>query len=93
MAEQLSILKFENADEAVMFAKEIQVKNDAWKDIYEANEGDEEWVCVLGACDICSRKNMFFAPAEIYSDGISGVECRECGNMSVYPKEGSWENE
>ena len=87
------IIEFENADEAVAFAKDIQVKNYAWKEIYEENEDNEAWICVLAVCDICKRQSVFFAPAEIYEDGISGVECSGCRNMSVYPKEGSFEDE
>ena len=55
--------------------------------MYATNEGEEAWVCVLGICDICKRKSTFFAPAAIYEDGISGVECFGCGNMGVYPTE------
>lgn len=88
------ILWFENADEAVAFAKDIDAKDYEWKEIYEDNKGDEAWIYVLAVCDICRRKSSFFAPAEIYKDDeITAVECKECRNMSVYPKEGSWDDE
>ena len=88
------ILWFENADEAVTFAKELEVKNILCieGDIYEENKGNEAWICVLAICDICKRQSIFFASTEIYENGISGIECRECGNMSVFPKEGSFED-
>lgn len=92
MPKELCIVRFNNADEAVAFAKDLEVKNEAWKDIYEANVGEEAWICVLAVCDICKRQSVFFAPAEIYEDGISGCECGKCGNKSVYPKEGSFED-
>ena len=87
------ILWFENADEAIAFAKDTFPESIAYKSILEENEDDEAWICVLGFCDICSHKSIFFAPAEIYDKEISGTECSRCGNMSVYPQEGSFENE
>jgi hypothetical protein len=87
------ILWFENANAAVAFAKYLEIKNYAWREILEDNIGDEAWIFVSGVCDICNRKNLFFAPAEIYEPEITGCECPACGNMSLYPKEGNWENE
>lgn len=87
------ILWFENADEAVAFAKDIEIVNCAWEEIYKENRGDEAWIYVLAICDICKERTAFFVPAEIYEDGISAIECFECGNMSVYPEEGNWNDE
>ena len=87
------ILRFNNVEEAICFVKEIRPDSTAWKEMLLENEGEETWICVLAICDICMRHSMFFAPSCIYDGGIAGVECSECGNMSVYPKEGSFEDE
>lgn len=87
MSEKLYIVDFETVESAIDFAKELNPKSTAWELVYEENEGDEPWICVLGKCDICGYTIIFFAPAIIYEDGISGVECSECGNMSIYPTE------
>lgn len=92
MGEKLYILEFNTVDEAVNFAKETFPKSIVYETMHEENKCNEAWICVLAVCDICKYKSVFFAPAEIYEDGISGVECSECGNMSVYPKEGSFED-
>lgn len=92
MPEQLCILEFDTVDEAVSFAKEIDPESNFYEDLYSIAP-NETWLFVLAVCDICKRNSIFFAPAEIYEDGISAVECKECGNMSVYPKEGSFEDE
>jgi len=87
------IFKFDNVNKVVEFCKETFPDSTAYIEILEENEGNEAWICVLGICDICNHKNCFFAPACIYESEIVGVECGECGNMSVYPQEGSFENE
>lgn len=90
--EELFILRFENVEEAIKFAKEIQPRTLVWKDIRFENKDNEPWICVLAICDICNHKSIFFAPAEIYNEEIIGSECSECGNKSVYPEEGSFED-
>lgn len=93
MSEKLCILNFNTVEEAVEFAKEINPESTAYETMLDENRGDEDWLCVLAVCDICNRQSIFFASAEIYEDEITAVECKECGNMSVYPKEGNFEDE
>lgn len=92
MPEKLYIIDFETVETAVDFAKENWPESMAWEEMYAENEGNEAWVCVIGVCDICKWKNVFFAPACIYDSGVSGVECPECENMSVYPVEEEIDN-
>lgn len=86
------ILKFENVDEAVCFAHEMWPDSMAYELMYEDNQDEEAWICVLAICDVCKRESIFFAPAEVYDDSIIGCECSDCGNKSVYPQEGSFED-
>ena len=81
------ILKFENVDEAVCFAHEMWPDSTAYELMYEENQEDEAWICVLAICDICKQKSTFFASAKIYDDEVIGCECSNCGNKSVYPQE------
>lgn len=92
MAEQLLILEFNSVEEAIEFAKEINPESIIYKTMLDEDDV-EDWIFVLAVCDICGAKDCFFAPAGIYDDGITGCECFNCGNMSIYPKEGSWEDE
>lgn len=81
------IINLRDVDDAKDLALQINPNSIAYKEMYKINEGNEPWICVLGRCDICSYKEIFFAPAIIYQDDIAGVECGDCGNMSVYPQE------
>jgi len=89
---KLYILKFDGIEDAVDFAKETFPESKVYETMYDENENNEAWICVLAICDICNHNSIFFAPAEIYNEEIIGVECSNCGNMSVYPKEGSFED-
>ena len=92
MPEELLILKFDTVQEAVEFAKEIDPKSIAYEVMFDIDQDNEVWLLVLGICDICNQKDMFFIPAIAFEDGIEGCECINCGNKSVYPKEGSFSN-
>lgn len=92
MPEKLYILHFSDVEEAIEFANECKF-SDRSDDLRKESEGDEAWICVLGLCDICSETLIFFAPAVIYDEDITGVECSNCHNQSVYPKEGSFDDE
>lgn len=93
--QELAILEFDTVEEAVEFAKEINPKSTTCKIMLDENlyPANTSWMFVLGICDICGSKDCFFAPATNYDDGISGEECSNCSNMSLYPKEGSFEDE
>lgn len=91
MSEKLCILEFNTAQEAVNFAKEINPESDLYLSIYDIAP-NEAWLFILGLCDICKAKDCFFIPASAMEDEIFGCECKNCGNMSVYPQEGSWDD-
>lgn len=92
MPNKLWILEFDTAKEAADFAREIEPSSDLYLSIYDIAP-NESWLFVLGICDICKTKDCFFTPAINYENGICGEECSNCGNMSLYPKEGNFENE
>ena len=87
MAEELFIIDLRDVEDAKDLALEINPNSTLIDEMGRTNEGNEPWICVIGKCDICGYKMVFFAPATIYEDGISGVECGGCENMSVYPTE------
>ena len=92
MFENLLILEFDTTKEAANFVKSIYPESKGYLVIYDIAPY-EAWLCVKGVCDICNYEQIFFIPAVAYEDGIKGTECNECGNMSVYPKEGNWNDE
>lgn len=99
MSKILCITNFQDVDEAIAFAKEVWPYQDldairSMRAIQakELKKG-AGWLCMIGVCDICGTDAINFIPACIYDDGISAVECFNCGNMSVYPKEQEQENE
>ena len=81
------IIDLRDVEDAVELALEINPDSTAYEEMYKVNEGGEPWICVLGRCDICGYTVIFFAPAAIYEGGITGSECGDCGNYSVYPQE------
>jgi len=91
MSKELCVLEFDSVDEAFNFAKEINPKSTIYTEMYNESP-DGAWLFVLGLCDICNAKQIFFIPSCAFENGIKGSECSECGNMSVYPKEGSFED-
>lgn len=91
MPEKLAILEFNTTQEAIDFAKEINPESDSYLSLLDIAP-NEFWLFVLGICDICSYKDMFFISAIFYENGIEGCECINCGNKSVYPKEGTFED-
>lgn len=92
MTNELLILEFETADKCLKFIRDIDPNFEGQEVIYEIAPNDA-WLFISGICDICNSKQMFFIPAIAFEDGIIGTECSECGNMSVYPKEGNWNDE
>lgn len=87
------IIDLVDIEDAVELALEINpdLVGYAYEAMYLVNEeldkDNEPWICVIGRCDICGQDMVFFAPVAIYENEIIGVECSNCGNMSVYPQE------
>ena len=94
MSEELKtlIIEFDTAKEAADFAKSICEDPDFYLTLYDIAPY-EGWLFVKGICDICNYEQAFFIPAFAYEEEIIGSECGNCENMSVYPKEGNWEDE
>ena len=91
MSRVLCITRFQNVDKMINFAetffpKDIKAIDSMRKIDVELNE-NKKWLCMIGVCDICGEEGINFMPACIFDNGISGVECPNCRNMSVYPKE------
>lgn len=87
------IIEFQDVDEAIAFAEGQwpDQKLDAIESMLmiqaeELEEGDA-WLCMIGVCDICGEEEVNFLPAVVFEDEITGIECFNCGNMSLYPKE------
>ena len=75
---------FNNADEVIHFIKNAFGEDlNAVKAIREIDRG-YSWCFVTGRCDICGVASMSVIPA---CGNVCGMECVECGNMSVYPSE------
>lgn len=93
MDKELYITDFQNVDEAITFAKKYWFNQDlaAIKEMQaiqaEKLEEGAGWSCMIGICDICREGQVTFLPTCIFEDEITGVECFNCKNMSVYPKE------
>lgn len=92
MDKPLYISEFTTVDEAITFVKECWSGQDldAIESMLEIDKElgeNKNWLAIIGVCDICGVEEMTFAPACIYDDEITGIECPQCGNMSVYPKE------
>lgn len=91
MDQPVYITEFATANEAIAFAIQYWDENlEAIQAIRNEDaelDGNKEWLCFIGVCDICKTEGVYFMPACVYEDGIVGVECSECGNMSLYPKE------
>ena len=85
---ELCIIRFETVDEAFSYAQETLcfTTNAAYEAMMEVAPNNA-WLCVLGLCDICSSKQIFFIVEDAFEDDIVGCECANCGNMSVYPVE------
>ena len=92
MSEEFLILNFSTAKEAADFAKVLGLSSDFCLTLYNI-ASYEGWLFVKGICDICNYEQAFFIPACTYEEEIIGSECGNCENMSVYPKEGNWEDE
>lgn len=91
---KLYISGFETADKAIAFAIQYWDENlDAIQAIRDEDVElgelglNKEWLCIVGVCDICKVEGIYFMPACVYEDGIVGVECSACENLSLYPKE------
>lgn len=90
MSEELAIIEFENGQEAIEFSNEMWPNLNLPERVIDNSydlRSDQEWLFVIGLCDICSNIQMFFIPAIVFEDGITACECDDCGNMSVYPEE------
>jgi len=92
MDKPLYITEFTTVEDAIAFAKKYwsDQELDAIKSMREIDTElgeNKNWLCIIGVCDICGAEELNFAPACIYEDEITGVECFNCGNMSMYPKE------
>ena len=86
---QLWILDLSTVEDAKDLALEISPDTTLLEGILkmDAECPNEPWICVVGRCDICSQEMVFFAPSAVYEDGIVGVKCCNCENMSIYPQE------
>jgi len=92
MERPVYISEFQNVEEAISFAKEYwpEQELDAIESMRKINtelDEDKTWLVMIGVCDICGTEEINFAPGCIYEDGIVGIECFNCGNMSIFPKE------
>ena len=92
MSKPLYISEFATVEDAIAFAKKYWPDQglDAIESMLEIDKELDEnknWLVIIGVCDICGAEDITFAPAEIYDNEITGIECPQCGNMSVYPKE------
>jgi len=92
MERAVYISEFQDVEKAIVFAKKYWPDQalDAIESMREINtelDADKRWLVMIGICDICGAEELNFAPACIFEDGISDIECFNCGNMSVYPKE------
>ena len=92
MSKPVYISEFANVEQAIAFANKYwpHQKLEAPEEMREIDAGLDEnkkWLLIIGICDICGAEDVTFAPAEIYGDEITGIECPRCGNMSMYPKE------
>ena len=91
MDKALYITEFANVEDAIVFAnKFVGIDSDAIEALKETTaelDDDKRWLFMIGVCDICGAEELSFVPAVIFEDEISAVECSECGNMSIYPKE------
>lgn len=90
---KLYIIDFINVEEAIVFAKEQWPDQDLEAvevmraiQVEELGENDG-WSCIVGVCDICGVEGVNFLPSLIYAEGVVGIECFNCGNMSFYPME------
>lgn len=92
MSKPLYISEFTTVDEAIAFAKEYWPDQDldTIESMLEINtelDENKNWLLMIGICDICGAEEVTFIPAAVFEDEITGIECFNCGNMSVYPKE------
>lgn len=85
----LAMFQWQNLVDPIGYANTIRRTNAE----LEESDKEEEWLCLLGNCDICGSDSAIFIPACAYEDGIAGIECRECDNMAVYPKKLEKESE
>ena len=76
-----------NGSDSSNIAEAILEVSDELKRLNE----DRRWFCIIGVCDICGWECVDFLPAVYYKDGIVGLECDECKNISIYPKEADYE--
>lgn len=99
MDKALYITDFRNVEEAIAFARRFWPNQDleAIKSMQaiqtEFLKEGAGWSCMIGVCDICREEQITFMPTCRLQDDITGIECANCGNMSVYPKEKEAEDE
>lgn len=91
MKKVLCITDFQDVNEVIAFANKYFPRDDrvieSMRKINAILDGNKRWLCMIGVCDICGLEEIYFMPACIFENEISGVECSGCGNMSIYPKE------
>lgn len=92
MSKPLYITEFTTVEQAIAFAKKYWPNQelDAIESMREINTGLDEnkkWFLMIGVCDICGAEDITFMPAAVFEYEITGIECPQCGNFSVYPKE------
>ena len=84
------MVEFKSVEEAIRFI------SDYWAGFEEAPEimrevdteldKDKRWLFIMGRCNICGYECQTFIPACAFEDGVTGMECDDCGLMSVYPR-------
>lgn len=92
MDKPVYISEFTTVDEAIAFAKNYWPDQDldtieSMLEIDKELDKNKEWLLMIGVCDICGAEDVTFLPAAVFEYEITGIECPQCGNISVYPKE------
>jgi len=92
MERPVYISEFQTVEDAIRFAKTYWPNQDSdfialMLEINTELDEDKTWLIVIGICDICGAEEITFVPTCIYENGIVGIECFNCGNMSIFPKE------